>query len=322
MAQTDYYDILGVSKNASQDEIKKAYRKLARKYHPDHSAGNKENEERFKEISEAYAVLSDEEKRKQYDTYGSEDFQQRYSQEDIFRGSNVEDILREFGFGGGGSSFFTSFGGRGRKSAGRQGARFSFDPESIFGFGGGGGGRQQQAAQMKGQDVETELPVTLQDICSGATKTISLQSPDGKTEQLTVKIPKGLISGKKLRFSGRGQPNPYGGPAGDLYVRSKVVDDPVFKHKDFDLYVDREIKLSEALLGTKISVPTIGGKQLSLNIAPGTQHKQKMRLAGHGIPHMKGSGAGNLYVVINIKIPKKLTKKQKELVARLAETGI
>lgn len=318
MAQKDYYDILGVSRNASQDEIKKAYRKLARKYHPDHSEGNKENEERFKEISEAYAVLSDEEKRKQYDTYGSEDFQQRYSQEDIFRGSNIDEILREFGFGGG--SFFTSFGGRGRKSAGMGGARFSFDPESMFGF--GGGGRQQQAAQMKGSDVETELPVTLQEIASGATKTISLQSPDGRAEQLTVKIPKGLITGKKLRFSGRGQPSPYGGPAGDLYIRSKVVDDPVFRHKDYDLYIDREIKLTEAILGTRITVPTLEGGELSLNVPPGTQHKRKMRLAGRGIPHMKGGGAGDLYVVINVRMPKGLSDKQRQLVEQLAETGL
>jgi curved DNA-binding protein len=316
MAQKDYYDILGVSKNASQDEIKKAYRKLARKYHPDHSEGNKENEERFKEISEAYAVLSDEEKRKQYDTYGSEDFQQRYSQEDIFRGSNVEDILREFGFGG--ASFFTNFGGRGRKSAG--GTRFSFDPESMFGF--GGGGRQQQAAQMKGSDVETELAVTVQDVVRGATKTISLQSPSGETEQLTVKIPKGLITGKKLRFSGRGQPSPYGGPAGDLYIRSRVVDDPLFKAKDFDLYIEREIKLTEAILGTKISVPTVEGGELSLTVPPGTQHKRKMRLSGRGIPHMKGKGAGDLYVVINIRIPARLTDEQRELVEKLADTGL
>lgn len=317
MAQKDYYDILGVSKNASQDEIKKAYRKLARKYHPDHSGGDKGNEERFKEISEAYAVLSDEEKRKQYDTYGSEDFQQRYSQEDIFRGSNIDDILREFGFGGG--SFFSSF-GRGRKSAGTGGARFSFDPESIFGF--GGGSRQQQAAQMKGGDVESELPVTIYDIVHGSTKTISLQSPSGGTEQLTVKIPKGWVTGKKLRFAGRGQPSAYGGPAGDLYVRSKVVDDPAYKHKGHDLYVNREIKLTEAILGTKISVPTVDGKQLSLTIPPGTQHKRKMRLSGHGIPHMKGGGAGDLYVVINVKVPKKLTEKQKKLVEQLAETGL
>ncbi|MFO7840194.1 MAG: DnaJ C-terminal domain-containing protein [Desulfosalsimonadaceae bacterium] len=319
MAQKDYYDILGVSKNATQDEIKKAYRKLARKYHPDHSDGSKENEERFKEISEAYAVLSDEEKRKQYDTYGSEDFQQRYSQEDIFRGSNVEDILREFGFGGG--SFFSGFGRGGRKSAGMGGSAFSFDPESIFGFGGGGGGRQQ-AAQMKGQDVESELPVTLQDIFSGTTKTVSLKNASGKTEQLTVKIPKGMISGKKLRLSGRGEASPYGGPAGDLYIRSRLVQDPFYRADGYDLYMDREIKLTEALLGTKISVPTVDGKQLSLTIPPGTQHKKKMRLSGHGIPHMKGNGAGNLYVVVNVKMPAKLNKKQKELVEELAETGV
>ena len=317
MARKDYYDILGVSKTASQDEIKKAYRKLARKYHPDHSGGDKANEERFKEISEAYAVLSDEEKRKQYDTYGSEDFQQRYSQEDIFRGSNIDDILREFGFGGG--SFFANF-GRGRKSAGTGGTRFSFDPESIFGF--GGGGRQQQAAHMKGGDVESELPVTIYDIVQGASKTISLQSPNGSTDQLTVKIPKGWITGKKLRFAGRGQPSPYGGPAGDLYIRSKVVDDPVYKPKGHDLYIDREISLTDALLGTKISVPTVDGKQLSLTIPPGIQHKQKMRLSGHGIPHMKGGGSGNLYVVVNIRMPKRLSDKQTDLVKKLAETGI
>jgi len=318
MAQKDYYDILGVSKNASQDEIKKAYRKLARKYHPDHAGGDKASEDKFKEISEAYAVLSDEEKRKQYDTYGSEDFQQRYSQEDIFRGSNIDDILREFGFGGGGS-FFTSF-GRGRKSAGRGGARFSFDPESIFGF--GGGGHQQDTAQMKGGDVESELPVTIQDIFHGTTKTVSLQSPSGRTEQLTVKIPKGWITGKKLRFAGRGQPSPYGGPAGDLYVRSKVVNDPVYKHKDHNLYIEREIKLTDALLGTKIAVPTVDGKQLSLTIPPGTQHKQKMRLSGHGIPHMKGGGAGDLYAIIKVKMPKSLSDKQKDLIRQLAETGL
>ncbi|MBS3757564.1 MAG: DnaJ domain-containing protein [Desulfobacterales bacterium] len=318
MAQKDYYDILGVSKNASQDEIKKAYRKLARKYHPDHSGGDKGNEERFKEISEAYAVLSDAEKRKQYDTYGSEDFQQRYSQEDIFRGSNLDDILREFGFGGG--SFFANF-GRGKKSAGMGGSRFSFDPESIFGFG-GGGGRQQQTARMKGGDVESELPVTIYDIVHGATKTISLQSPSGNTEQLTVKIPKGWITGKKLRFSGRGQPSPYGGPAGDLYIRSKVVDDPMYRQEGHDLYIDREIKLTDALLGTKISVPTVDGKQLSLTIPQGSQHKRKLRLAGRGIPHMKGGGVGDLYVVVNIKMPKSLSKKQKELVKQLAELGL
>ncbi len=314
MAQKDYYDILGVSKNASEDEIKKAYRKLAMKYHPDHSSGSKENEEKFKEISEAYAVLSDPEKRKQYDTYGSEDFQQRYSQDDIFKDFDLGDILREFGFGG--SSFFSSGarGGRGRRS-GRQ---FSFDPESMFGMGGGA----QQQAQMKGRDMEYELPLTLQEIATGTSKTITVRTPSGGTDTLTVKIPKGLIDGKKIRLSGKGEPSPYGGPAGDLFIRSKVTGDATYSNKDFDVYVNKDIKLTEALLGTKTTVTTLEGKQLSLNIPPGTKPKSKFRISGQGLPHMKGGGRGNLYVVVNIDMPKKLNKKQKELVEKLAETGL
>jgi curved DNA-binding protein len=310
MAGKDYYKSLGVSKNASSGEIKKAYRKLALKYHPDHASGNKAKEDKFKEISEAYAVLSDAEKRKQYDTFGSEGFQQQFSQEDIFRGSNIEDILKEFGFGGG--SFFSG----GRKMGG-GGKRFSFNPESMF-----GGGRQQQAAPVKGSDVEYEIPLTLYDIAAGTSKTVSIQNPSGGTETLTIKIPKGMISGKKLRIAGRGQPSPYGGPAGDLYIKSNVVGDPVFQHKGNDLYLNREIKLSEALLGTQISIPTLDGKQLNLKIPPGTKHKNKMRLAGNGIPHMKGSGAGDLYVVIHVLIPKTLDESQKKLIKRLAETGL
>jgi len=312
MAGKDYYKSLGVSKNASSEEIKKAYRKLAMKYHPDHAAGNKTNEEKFKEISEAYAVLSDTEKRKQYDTFGSEGFQQQFSQEDIFRGSNIEDILKEFGFGGG--AFFSG----GRKMGGGK-RRFSFNPESMFNF---GGGRQQPSAPVKGSDVEYEIPLTLYDIATGTSKTVSIQNPTGGTETLTIKIPRGMITGKKLRIAGRGQPSPYGGPAGDLYIKSKIVGDPVFQHKGNDLYLNREIKLSEALLGTQISIPTIDGKQLKLKIPPGTKHKNKMRLAGNGIPHMKGSGSGDLYVVIHISMPKKLNKDQKRLIKRLAETGL
>ena len=312
MAQKDYYKSLGLGKTASPDEIKKAYRKLAMKYHPDHSKGNKAAEEKFKEISEAYAVLSDAEKRQQYDTYGSESFQQNFSQEDIFRGSNIEDILKEFGFGGG--AFFSG----GRKTGG-GGRRFSFNPESMFNF---SGGRQQQSAPIKGSDMEYEIPLTLGEITTGTSRTLSLQTPDGGTETLTVKIPKGMISGKKLRFAGRGQPSPYGGPAGDLFIKSKIVDDPVFRHKEFDLYLNREIKLTEALLGTQISVPTLDGKQLSLKIPPGTKHKSKMRLAGNGIPHMKGDNAGDLYVEIQVAMPGNLTKKQKQLIESLAETGI
>jgi curved DNA-binding protein len=304
MAETDYYKILGVNKTASEKEIKKAYRKLAMKYHPDHTKGDKKAEETFKKISEAYAVLSDKEKRQQYDTFGSAGFQQRYSQEDIFKGFDFESILNEL------------FGGSGRFSGGGRGMRFSFDGGGPF-----DSYQRQQQAHPKGSDLEYELPLTLEEVVAGTQKIVSFQHK-GRSEKITVKIPKGMVSGKKLRIAGKGEPSPYGGPAGDLYIKSKVLDHPVYDVQTQDLYINRDIKLSEAILGTNISVPTLSGKELKLKIPAGTKHKTKMRLSGHGLPHMHGKGQGDLYVQINVKIPKRLTNKQKGLIEQLAETGL
>ena len=304
MAETDYYKILGVNKNTSKDDIKKAYRKLAMKYHPDHTKGDKSAEEMFKKISEAYAVLSDAEKRKQYDTFGSAGFQQRYSQEDIFRGFDFDTILNEL------------FGGSGRAGAAGSGMRFSFGGESPF-----GGYQQQQQAPPKGSDLVYELPLTLKEAATGTKKTVSFQH-QGRSEKITVKIPKGMISGKKLRIAGKGEPSPYGGPSGDLYIKAKVLSDPVYDVKGHDLYINRDIKISEAVLGANISVPTLDGKTLSLKIPPGSKHKTKMRLPGHGLPHMDGKGQGDLYVRIHVHMPKELSKKQKNLIDQLAETGL
>jgi curved DNA-binding protein len=301
----DYYKVLGVQKNASEEEIKKAYRKLAMKYHPDHTKGDKSAEEKFKKISEAYAVLSDKEKRKEYDTFGSEGFRQRFSQEDIFRGFDFGDIFREFGFGG---DNFSNVGGGGR--------RFSFGTGSPFNFGGA-----QQHSQAKGSDLVYELPLTLREIATGASKAIAFQH-QGRSENLTVKIPKGLIAGKKLRLAGKGNPSPYGGPAGDLYIKSKVLNDPVFSSENYDLYIDRELKLSEAILGTTVSVPTIDDKQLSLKIPPGTKQGTKMRLSGHGLPDMKNNKKGDLYVRVYVTIPQNLNEEQKKIVDKLAAVGL
>ena len=304
MAEIDYYKILGIEKNASSAEIKKAYRKMAMKYHPDHSKGDKAAEEKFKKISEAYAVLSDEEKRKQYDTYGSADFNQRYSQEDIFRNFDFGDIFKEFGFGGRGFS------------TGDGGFRFS--------FGGGGspfGGRSARQPAPKGSDLVYELPLTLREVATGTDKTISFQH-QGRAQNINVKVPKGMINGKKLRLAGKGEPSPYGGAAGDLYIKSVVLEDPAFTIDNYDLVVNREIKLTEAVLGTQITIPTIEGKDLTLKIPPGTRHKTKMRLGGHGIPHMKGQGRGALFVQILINMPSRLTREQKKLMAQLADTGL
>ncbi len=306
MSATDYYKILGVSKNASDEEIKKAYRKLAMKYHPDHTKGDKTAEEKFKKISEAYAVLSDKKKRGQYDTFGSTGFKQRYSQEDIFKGFDFSDILREFGMGG--ASFSTGK---------RGGMRFAFGNDSPF----GGSCPRHQQAQVKGSDLLYELHLTIQEVATGTSKTVRLQH-NGRSENVTIKIPKGMISGKKLRLAGKGQQSPYGGPPGDLYIQSKVPADPVYSVKGYNLYINREIKLSEALLGTSISVPTVEGKKLSLKIPAGTKHKTKMRLSGYGLPNMRSQEKGDLFVIIRIYLPKSLSDKQKSLINQLAEAGL
>jgi curved DNA-binding protein len=304
MAGTDYYKTLGVAKTASGEEIKKAYRKLAMKYHPDHAKGDKTSEEKFKRISEAYAVLSDKDKRRQYDEFGAAGFQQRYSQEDIFKGFDFSDILREFGFGG---AQFSS--GR------RGGMKFSFGSGSPF------GSQSRQQSRMKGSDLVYELPLKLTEVATGTSKVINFQHK-GQTERLTVKIPMGMITGKKLRIAGKGESSPYGGAPGDLYIQSKVLDDPVYHADGYDINVTKEIKLSEAILGTDIHVPTLEGKELNLKIPPGTKHRTKMRLAGQGLPRMGKSGRGDLYINVHVILPKKLNGKQRKIVEQLAAAGM
>jgi curved DNA-binding protein len=317
MSGKDYYKMLGTSKSASPGEIKKAYRKLALKYHPDHNKGDKSAEAKFKEISEAYAVLSDPEKKKQYDMFGAEGFQNRFSQEDIFRGFDFGSIFSEFGVGGGGSSqnifsqMFGGMGGPGKRQYRSGGSPFG---HSSAGF----GGHSQRA---KGQDLIYELPVTLEELSRTANKIISYQM-DGRQEQVSVKIPAGIPAGHKLRLKGKGEPSPYGGPAGDLFIQISVLAHPVFKRVNDDLYFKQKIKFSESVLGTEIEVPTIDQKTLKLKIPPGTQNNAKFRLKGYGLPHMKGGGKGDAYAEISIAVPKKLNKKQESLVKSLKEAGL
>jgi curved DNA-binding protein len=308
MAGKDYYKILGVSKSASKDEIKKGYRKLALKYHPDHNKGDKAAEAKFKDLSEAYAVLSDPEKKKQYDMFGAEGFQNRFSQEDIFRSFDFGSIFSEFGFGGGGKSqniFGQMFGGMGG-----QGQRHYRT-----------GGFRGQNQAMKGQDLLYELPLTLEELFETTSKIISYHL-DGRQETVSVKIPAGIAAGRKLRLKGKGQAGPYGGPAGDLYVRITVLDHPVFRRENEDLYIKQIISFSDAVLGTEIEVPTIDKKLLKLKVPPGTQNNAKFRLKGYGMPHMNGQGRGDAYAEITIEVPKKLTKKQKAIVESLKKEGL
>ena len=321
----DYYKLLGVAKSASADEIKKAYRKLALKYHPDRNPDNKQAEEKFKKISEAYAVLSDPEKRQQYDTYGSAGFQQRFSQEDIFRGSNLNDILREFGFNLGGMGGMGGMGG-GRttfRSSG-GGSPFDFFSQQQGGqqsFGGSCGGSCHSQRPTKGNDLTMDLSVSLEEILSGAEKTIAMRHT-GKTEKVSVKVPAGIEEGKKLRLSGHGSPSPMGGQAGDLYLKIHQQPHPLFSREGANLVVHRQIPFSGAALGTTIEVPTLEGKKLKVKVMPGTQAEAKLRLKGKGLPTSGKGGRGDLLVKIEIGIPKTLTDEQRELIEKIGAAGL
>ncbi len=306
----DYYKILGVPRNASQEEIKKAYRRLALKYHPDKNKGNKEAEEKFKEINEAYAVLSDPEKRRQYDMLGADGFQSRFSQEDIFRGFDFESIFKDFGIG---------FGGRVRDI-------FS----ELFGdFGSGFGSSPFERAHtyhtehtgIKGRDLVYELPLTLEEVARGTKKTISYNA-GGIQETISINIPAGIKDGQKLRVRGKGEPGPYGGPRGDLYVQVKILEHPIFKREGEDIFCKQRIKFSEAVFGTEIEVPTIYGKRLKLKVPAGTQSGAKLRIKGYGLPRPNGRGKGDQYVEIHIDVPKQLTKEQEQAVKALKNVGL
>jgi len=286
MAARDYYEILGVKKSATADEIKKAYRKLAVKYHPDKNPGDKQAEERFKEISEAYAVLSDAEKRKQYDQFGSDGFHQRFSQEDIFRGFDINDLLREMGFGGVGRGGFG------------QGAR----------------------GPRRGEDLAMEVQVTLRESASGGEKRVAF-SHGGERQELSVKIPAGIDDGAQLRVKGKGSSGVGGGPAGDLYLTIRVGRDPDFVREGDDLVVERQIRFSEAALGTSLDVPTLETPK-RIKVPAGVQSGTKIRLKGCGIPHRGGSGKGDLYVKVSVKVPELVTGEQKKLLEQLAKAGL
>ena len=311
----DYYELLGLEKKATAEDIKKAYRKLALKWHPDKNPNNKAAEEKFKKISEAYAVLSDPKKREEYDTFGSADqFRQRYTQEDIFRGFDLNDILRSFGFGDAGGAGARTF-------RTNRGGGFTFTPGGSFSDIFEGERQRFSRGPQKGQDFEYNLSITLEESVFGAEKKLALQKDDN-VEEINFKIPPGINSGKKLRLSGKGGPGIDGGPPGDLYININIIPHPIFARDGIDIYIDKVINFSQAVLGTSIDVPTIEGVVKRIKILPGTQNNTKIRMRGFGVPRLKGSGKGDQFVKIIIDIPKKLSERQIELVKKLAEEGI
>ena len=295
MAFIDYYEILGVNKTAGAEEIKKAYRKLARKLHPDLNPNDKEAHKKFQQINEANEVLSDPEKRKKYDQYGK----------DWQHAEQFENARQQSG-GGNYRSYNTGAG-----SSGFEDEDFSSFFSSLFGNQAGNtGGRR---TKFKGQDYNAELQLSLQNAYTTHQQTLAV---NGKNVRIT--IPAGVENGQVIKLKGYGAPGSNGGPAGDLYITFVINNDPKMKRAGNDLFMDAEIDLYAAVLGGETTIETMSGK-LKLKINPGTQNGTQVRLKGKGFPIYKKEGQfGDLYVVFNVKLPVNLTDKQKELFNQLA----
>lgn len=314
MAYIDYYKILGVDKSASQSDIKKAYRKLARKYHPDLNPNDTNAKEKFQEINEANEVLSDPEKRKKYDEYGehwkhADEFEaQKRARQQAGGAGNYGGFGGAGGFGGDENAYWYSSDGQGFSGGGGEG--FSDFFESMFGGRTRGGSRS--AAGFRGQDFNAELHLSLRDAAETHKQVLTV---NGKNVRIT--IPAGVANGQIIKLKGYGGPGVNGGPAGDLYITFIISDDPVFKRLGDDLYIDVPVNLYTAVLGGTQEVETLNSK-VKLKINPETQNGTKVRLKGKGFPIYKKEGqAGDLIVTYTIKIPTNLTDRQKELFREL-----
>jgi curved DNA-binding protein len=312
----DYYETLGVPRAASAEELKKSFRKLARQYHPDVAKDKKKAEEKFKEINEAYEVLSDPAKRKKYDELGANwksgaDFRPPSGWEHFNGGQTFR------GRGAGGGDFETHFGGTG----------FSDFFEELFGArmrGGAGGfersaGFEDEEPAERGRDIEGDILVTLDEALRGSVRTVNVRHQAGrsvKTETHQVKIPPGVTEGQKLRLAGRGETGAGGGAAGDLYLRVRLAKHPDFEVEDHNLIYEADLAPWEAVLGANLSVPALDGR-VNIKIPPGTQNGQKLRVRARGLPARDGA-RGDLMVVTRIAVPAKVTDAEKILWEQLA----
>ncbi|MDE6878390.1 MAG: J domain-containing protein [Odoribacter sp.] len=302
MAYIDYYKVLGVDKGASQEDIRKAFKKLARKHHPDLNPNDPDAKRRFQEINEANEVLGDPEKRKKYDQYG-----EHWQHADQFEAQ--QQYRQQYG-GAGGGAYWSSSGG---SFSGDEG-EFSDFFESLFGS--RGGHRSGRSAGFRGQDFNAELQLSLRDAAQTHKQVLTV---NGKKIRIT--IPAGVENGQTIKLGGQGAPGINGGPAGDLYLTFVIPDDPVFKRLGNDLYVDAPLPLYTAVLGGEQVIDTLSGK-VKLKVKPETQNGTKVRLKGKGFPVYKQEGqSGDLIVTWRVEIPTHLTEKQQELFRELQRIG-
>ena len=322
MAGKDYYTILGISRNASEREIKQAYRKLARQYHPDVNPGDKSTEAKFKEINEAYEVLSNKENRKKYDQFGD---QWQYADQ-FAQAQRQQTPFRDF------------------SQAGAQ--RFHFeeaDLDSLFGDLFGGGTRSRRVRPRRGRDIEYPVEVTLEEAYHGTKRTIALQTEEpcsgckgtgqiqglpcsvcrgsgvvSSVKRIEVKIPPGVKDGSQVRIAGRGEPGYSGGASGDLYLLASVKPHRLFERRGDNLHVEVPVPLTVAVLGGEVMVPTLKGK-LALKIPPETQNGRAFRLTDQGMPHLGDSSHGDLMAKVSIVLPTKLSEEEKKLFEQLRQ---
>ncbi|MFH1139591.1 MAG: DnaJ C-terminal domain-containing protein [Pseudomonadota bacterium] len=335
MMNFDPYEALGVTKDTSQDDIKKSYRKLARKYHPDVNPGDKKAEDKFKQISEAYDILGDAKKREEFDRLGQKGFYDNafdgkgYERPDFGAGFNFEDLFGDL------------FRGQARAEAG-GGRGGGFDFRTAFG---GGGFQDYSAGPRRGQDLTFRMSIGFREAVFGTETTLEFNKPvpcetcrgggvnpssgqacascggRGQTvvhERIKARIPAGVDSGRKVRLAGKGSPGPGGGPAGDLYLEIEVEPDPVFQRQGQDILVETSVNLFEAVLGDKIEVPTLTGRA-ALKIPAGTQNNAKFRLKGQGVKGGKKKPDGDLYVLVKVLIPKGLSSEARDMFEQLRQ---
>ncbi len=322
MAGKDYYSILGIGRNASEREMKQAYRKLARKYHPDVNPSDKSAEEQFKQINQAYEVLSDPEKRRKYDQFGD---QWQYADQFAKAGWQQQP---SWDFSRSGGTFHSG----------------ADDLGSLFGDLFGGATRSRRVRPRRGRDIEHSVEVTLEEAYQGSKRTIALQTEEPcsackgtgriqnvpcsvcrglgvvpSVKRLEVKIPSGVKDGSRVRIAGKGEPSYSGGASGNLYLVVSVKRHRLFERRDDDLYVEVAVPLVMAMLGGEVQVPTPKGSRLALRIPPETQNGRTFRLTRQGMPHLGNSSRGDLLAKVNVILPTNLSPKEKELFEQLAK---